>query len=135
MATRFVLLLLFCCALFAGCGGDSGTHTPPPSAPRIVDLKSDPAVICVGSASEVTFTVIDASQPTISWNATLSTTIHGTMEPASGTAASGSVINTRFKAAKSGRHQHKVVLTLHAKDSGGMEAEPVAIELFVFNCG
>src|SRR5687767_11482902 len=83
------ILSLFCLFL-SGCGGDSGSNTPAPESPRITNLKVDPETICVGTAADVSFGLMDPNQDPITWSASLSTTIHGTLDQTTGTSASGS---------------------------------------------
>jgi hypothetical protein len=127
----FVLIALV--SLIAGCGG-SDPVGPSPEAPSIVDLKIEPEVICVGSSAEITFEVVDPNQDPVTWNIKLSTNIHGTPVLNNGTNASGSFIDIKFKAATSGRHRHRVVLTVSAQDQGGLQAPEQNKDLFVFNC-
>ena len=121
--------------LIAGCGGsDPVGGQAGPEAPSIVDLKIDPEVICVGSSAEITFEVIDPNQDAVTWNIKLSTNIHGSPELNSGTNPSGSFVDVKFKAATSGRHRHRVVMTVSAQDQTGLQAAPQSKDLFVFNC-
>lgn len=126
--------LLSICLVFTSCGSDSGTNTPVPQAPQILNLKVDPETICVGTAADVTFDLTDPNQDAITWTARLSTTIHGTLELTQGTEASGTRLQFRFKAATSGRHRHTVTLRVTAVDAGGLQAEPAEFDIYVFNC-
>jgi hypothetical protein len=118
----------------AGCASDSGTNTPAPEAPQILNLKVDPETICVGTAADVTFDLMDPNLDQITWTANLSTKIHGTLDQTQGTETSGSHLQVRFKAATSGRHRHTVTLRVTASDAGGLPAEPAEFDIFVFNC-
>jgi hypothetical protein len=129
---RFALLLIL--AGLLGCGSSDNSVQPVVEPPSIQNLKINPEVICVGAGAEITFTIADSHPETITWNAVLSTTIHGVVNPVSGTVQSGTTVRTVFKAAKSGRHQHKVTLTVIAVDSNGRQSQPASIDLFVFNC-
>ena len=132
------MLASFLCTILmltsARCGSDSGTSAPPPEAPQILNLKVVPETICVGTAADVSFDLMDPNQDEITWTAKLSTKIHGILEKTEGTNLSGSHLQFRFKAATSGRHRHSVTLTVSAQDSGGLPAEPAEFDLFVFNC-
>jgi hypothetical protein len=119
--------------LFA-CGGSDPVREPA-EAPRVMNFKADPNVICVGGTSNITFDLVDPNQDAVSWNLNLSTTIHGTLDRTSGTDASGTHLSIRFKAATSGRHRHRISATVSATDAGGLPAEDVSIDLYVFNCG
>ena len=123
-----------CMFSLISCGGDSGTNAPLPQAPSITNLKVDPELICVGTASDVSFVLSDPNQDSITWNAKLSTNIHGTLEKTSGTEPSGAQILVRFKAANSGRHRHFVKITVSATDSSGLQAVPAVFDVYVFNC-
>jgi hypothetical protein len=129
----FYVLVLFI-PLYVGCGGSDPVQAPP-EAPRVMNFKADPNVICVGGASNITFDLIDPNQDVINWNLKLSSTIHGTLDKTSGTDASGSHLSVRFKAATSGRHRHRIAATVSATDPGGLPAQDVSIDLYVFNCG
>ena len=133
--TKYILAAAMLASLgLLACNSDSGTNTPAPEAPRISNLKADPDVICVGTASEISFDLMDPNQDSISWTAKLSTTIHGNLEKTTGTDASGAHLQIRFKAANSGRHRHNVTITVNAADAGGLPAEPAEFKIFVFNC-
>ncbi|MCI0605507.1 hypothetical protein L0156_21190 [bacterium] len=121
----FTLLLLL------GCGKNSDVA---PSAPRIVNLRVEPQVICVGSKADIVFTLTDPNDDEVIWGAALSTGEHGGMSPALGNVPSGTTVTTRFDAATSGRHNHQVKLKIVATDIGGLQAQSVEIDLFVFNC-
>jgi hypothetical protein len=125
-------MILFLTA--SGCGSDSGTNSPAPEAPQILNLKVAPETICVGTAADVSFDLMDPNQDAITWTANLSTKIHGTLERTQGTDTSGSHLQFRFKAATSGRHRHTVTLLVTANDAGGLQAEPAEFDIFVFNC-
>jgi hypothetical protein len=127
----FLVLLI---TLLIGCGGSDPVQAPA-EAPRVMNFKADPNVICVGGASNITFDLIDPNQDAISWNLTLSSTIHGTLDKTTGTDDSGSHLSIRFKAATSGRHRHRISVTVSATDPGGLPAQDVSIDLYVFNCG
>lgn len=118
--------------LLLGCGG--GGSDVSPSAPRITNLKADPQTICVGSAATISFTLVDANDDEIIWGAGLSTGEHGGVTPSIGNVPSGTTVLTSFDAATSGRHNHQVLLRIVATDIGGLQGDPVEIELFVFNC-
>ena len=120
----FLLLLL-------GCGKNSDV---PASAPRIVNVRVEPQVICVGSTADILFTLTDPNDDEIVWGASLSTGEHGGVSPALGNVPSGATVTTRFDAATSGRHSHQVKLKIVATDIGGLQAQPVEVDLFVFNC-
>jgi len=122
-----ILLLIF----LLGCGRNSDVA---PSAPRIVNLRVEPQVICVGTTANILFTLTDPNDDEIVWGAALSTGEHGGVSPALGNVPSGSTVTTRFDAATSGRHNHQVKLKIVATDIGGLQAQPVEIDLFVFNC-
>jgi PBP1b-binding outer membrane lipoprotein LpoB len=128
----YVLVLLI--PLFVGCGGSDPVQ-PPAEAPRVMNFKADPNVICVGAASNITFDLVDPNQDPINWTLKLSSTIHGALDKTSGTDASGSHLSVRFKAATSGRHRHRISATVSATDPGGLPAQDVSIDLYVFNCG
>ena len=127
---RILLCVLFVLLLF-GCGRNSDVA---PSAPRIVNLRVEPQVICVGTTANILFTLTDPNDDEIVWGAALSTGEHGGVSPALGNVPSGSTVTTRFDAATSGRHNHQVKLKIVATDIGGLQAQPVEIDLFVFNC-
>ena len=120
----FLLLLL-------GCGKNSDVA---PSAPRIVNVRVEPQVICVGSTAEILFTLTDPNDDEVVWGASLSTGEHGGVNPALGNVPSGTTVTTRFDAATSGRHNHQVKLKIVATDIGGLQAQPIEVDLFVFNC-
>ena len=127
--------ILFLLPLFlAGCASDSGTSRPAPEAPQILNLKVEPQTICVSTAADVSFELIDPNNDPIGWTAGLSTKIHGTLERTEGTDASGTQMQIRFKAATSGRHRHTVTVTVSATDSSGLQAAPAKFDIFVFNC-
>src|SRR5262245_14185923 len=132
---QFVLFIFLAALGLAGCGGSDNPATTTNAAPRVVNLQMNPTVVCVGGGSQVTFAVQDDGASPDQWTSQLSTTLHGTMSPPSGTATPGSSISINFKAAKSGRHQHRVVLTITASDSSGLQSEPATLDFYVFNCG
>jgi len=113
------------------CGGGSGGS---PSAPRIVDLKVDPELVCVGSKATISFTLMDANNDEIVWVATVSSSVHGGLEPATGSVSAGTRVFTEFDAATSGRHNHTEGIHIEAADTTGLKADPVDSSLFVFNC-
>lgn len=132
----FITILFWLTILILGCSGsDPVGQNPSLGAPRVQNLQIDPDVICVGSAAEITFEVLDPNQDPITWTIKLNTNIHGSPDKTTGTDVSGSHVDVRFKAATSGRHSHRVTLTVSAADPGGLQAEPASKELFVFNCG
>ena len=132
------ILSSFLCAILllamAQCGSDSGTTEPPPEAPQILNLTVTPETICVGTAADVSFDLLDPNQDEIRWTAKLSTKIHGILEKTEGTNLSGSHLQFRFKAATSGRHRHTVTLSVSAQDSNGLQAKTAEFDFFVFNC-
>lgn len=130
-AMRFVLILLLLAAAF-GCGGGSGSDTK--SAPRILDLTVTPAVICVGTTADISFTLVDSDSDEIVWVAGLNTGKHGGVIPGTGRVSSGTRVTTKFEAATSGRHSHTVTLEIDSADLTGLQSEPVTTDLFVFNC-
>jgi hypothetical protein len=130
LAMRVFLPALFL-LLFLGCGKNSDVA---PSAPRIVNVRVEPQIICVGSTADILFTLTDPNDDEIVWGASLSTGEHGGVSPALGNVPSGTTVTTRFDAATSGRHNHQVKLKIVAIDIGGLHAEPIEIDLFVFNC-
>jgi hypothetical protein len=130
----FFCVLVALTPVFWGCGG-SDPVTPLPEAPRVMNLKANPDVICVGSASNITFELFDPNQDPITWELKLSSSIHGSLDKSTGTDSSGTQVTIRFKAATSGRHQHRITVTLSATDPGGLPAASVSIDLYVFNCG
>ncbi len=117
--------------LFFGCGNNSDIA---PSAPRIINLNVEPQVICVGSTASIQFTLTDPNDDEVVWGAALSTGEHGGVSPALGNVPSGTTVTTHFDAATSGRHNHQVKLKIVATDIGGLKAEPIEVDLFVFNC-
>jgi hypothetical protein len=134
---RHILLSVLPVCVFlsvAGCSSDSGTSRPAPEAPQILNLKVAPDTICVGTAADVSFDLIDPNQDEITWTAKLSTKIHGSLDKTTGTNASGSHLQFRFKAATSGRHRHTVTLSVAANDTTGLQAAPAEFDIYVFNC-
>jgi hypothetical protein len=132
---RFLFFVLCLCSFIAACGGSDPVQNELPGAPRITELKTDPEVICVGSASNISFHVSDPNEDPVTWKIELSSNIHGLPEQTTGTNPSGSEVIIRFKAATSGRHQHRVSMTVSGNDPGGLQAEPAKADLYVFNCG
>ena len=124
-------LSVFCFLLLLGCGKNSDVA---PSAPRIVNVRVEPQVICVGSTADILFTLTDPNDDEVVWGASLSTGEHGGVNPALGNVPSGTTVTTRFDAATSGRHNHQVKLKIVATDIGGLQAQPIEVDLFVFNC-
>jgi len=134
LKNRIFYFLVLLVPFFIGCGGSDPVRSVP-EAPQVMNLKADPNVICVGGASNITFDLVDPNQDAVNWNLKLSSSIHGTLDKTSGTDPSGSHISVRFKAATSGRHRHRIAATTTATDPGGLPAQAVSVDLYVFNCG
>ena len=130
---RVILAAIALFVVSCGSGGNDPVQ-PELSPPRIVGLKIEPNVVCVGGSAEVTFTLSDGDPGTITWNAVLNSSVHGTLSATTGTGTDGTIVDIHFKAATSGRHQHRVAVTVIATDSAGRRSEPSTIEFFVFNC-
>jgi hypothetical protein len=131
---RFLIRVLCLIVLSGiGCRESQDEVVNPALAPVITNLTIVPETVCVGSGAQISFTVSDPNGDQITWSARMNTSVHGNLEQTSGTVASGTSVQIRFKAATGGNHRHRVTTTVTAIDQGGSTAEAKEIQFFVFS--